>query len=84
LPAALFAFLPIATLSVFVIGAYSQNGLAGHDLIAKTIVVRTDQVPVRPSPTDPLIERPPVAHVPPPPSGANAATPEDSEDTLHD
>lgn len=86
LPAALFVLLPIVTLSVFVIGAFNQNGLAGHDIIAQTMVVRTDQVTVRPvtgrqasEPAAPVQK--PVAHVPPPPSGANDATPNDSEDT---
>ena len=77
LPAALFVLVPIVTLSVFVVGAFSQNGLAGHDIIAKTMVVRTDQVTVRPVPV-PAPKQ--VAHVHPPTSGANDAAPEDSED----
>lgn len=76
LPAPLFVLVPIVTLSVFIIGAFSPNGLAGHDLIAKTMVVRSDQVTVRPTSV-----KSHVAHVPPAAADANLPTPKDSEDS---
>ena len=53
LPSILFIALPILTLGVFVLGAFSPNGRAGHDLVARTLVVRTDQVEVARSTTTP-------------------------------
>jgi len=50
LPAVLFVGLPALTLGAFVWGAFSADGRAGHDLVAKTLVVRADQVVVRPPP----------------------------------
>ena len=48
LPAILFALVPGLALLVFVIGAFRSDGLAGHDLVARTVVVRNDN-PVRPT-----------------------------------
>ena len=42
LPAPLFVLVPALALIVFVLGAFRPDGLAGHDLLAKTVVVRND------------------------------------------
>mgnify|MGYP006169400279 CR=1 FL=1 len=41
LPSAIFVLVPVLCLGVFVLGAFRSDGLAGHDLVARTIVVRT-------------------------------------------
>ena len=48
LPAVLFIALPLLMLVVFVIGAINPTGQAGHDLVAKTYVVHSDELKVPP------------------------------------
>jgi uncharacterized RDD family membrane protein YckC len=84
LPAALFVLVPLLTVGVFVLGAFRSDGLAGHDLAARTIVIRADHLAVR-QPHAKAAEttsKSTSAHVPafPPPSD-DIVAPEDSEES---
>jgi uncharacterized RDD family membrane protein YckC len=52
LPTAPFVLVPLLALGVFVLGAFRSDGLAGHDLAARTMVVRTDRMAVRQPPAE--------------------------------
>ncbi len=84
LPAALFVLVPLLTLGVFVLGAFRSDGLAGHDLAARTMVVRADRMTVGqpPAKTAETTSQSISAHMPPfsPPSD-DIVAPEDSEES---
>jgi len=84
LPAVFFVLVPLLTVGVFVLGAFRSDGLAGHDLVALTMVVRTDCMAVRQPPTkivEPTSKSTP-AHVPPfSPLSDSIVAPEDSEES---
>jgi uncharacterized RDD family membrane protein YckC len=84
LPAALFVLVPLLTLGVFVLGAFRTDGRAGHDIAARTIVVRADRMAARQPPgrTDETTSKSTPAHVPPfSPASDDIVAPEDSEES---
>lgn len=91
LPSILFALLPAITLLVFVIGAFRADGMAGHDLVARTMVVGAAEAPAAEAPAaeDPAAEDP-AAEAPGDdrlvstfsPAGGDTVATEDSEDSV--
>ena len=83
LPAVFFIGLPALALGGFVWGAFSADGRAVHDVVAKTSVVRTDQVSILGPPN---IERRDAVvleeSLDDEPSGDNTPEPENSEEPV--
>ena len=81
LPSVLFVLVPALTLAVFVLGAFRIDGLAGHDLVAATVVVRADDSSTTPAPTRNSGAKPTLAPVLSTTGDIDVA-PEDSEDLV--